>query len=76
MSTADEPLCKGLLRGVGFALVEFWCLLRPPFGFVICGAIWVVPWHGLKLVISVFVQGSVVGELWLQAKVSGCLHSV
>lgn len=50
MTIADNLLCAGGLHRVGFGVSGFWCLPRPPFGYVICGDNWVLLLCGLKLV--------------------------
>lgn len=73
MTTEDKLLCRGGPYGTGFALVGLWCLLRLPFGCVICGANWVVLWCGLKPTTTNCWFWSLLGGAPEQVKVSYCL---
>lgn len=48
MTTVDELLCVGWPHRMGVTIAGLWCLLSPPFVYVICGANWVLLWCGVK----------------------------
>lgn len=63
VAIADKVLWEHWSQWTGFSLAGFWCLLCLPFGYIICGAIWVVLWCGLMPAPGILVLGPLVGAV-------------